>query len=378
MNPARTTPVGDSLAPQDAPSVGEPAAPSPAALLSPRLLLRRYGVVVAALIVVVIVVSAAVPGFFARQNLLLVGEQSAVTGVTAVGMTFVIITAGIDLSVGATLGLASVVTALLLQQQHLAAPLILVLALLVGIAAGIVNAFGVAWLRMQPFVLTLATSAIVSGLALNLSGGTQLQLPLITGGVLGFLGNGSIVGIPAAFAVFIVCALIGGLVLRFTSFGRYTYAVGGSVEAARLSGIPVRRILLGAYAIAGLCAALAGILSTARVNVGDPNAGSLTTLNAIAAVVIGGTSLFGGSGGMTGTVFGAILLAALADALNVKGVSAFDQQIWQGVVIIVAILWTSRSQSAAVLRGLRQRITSSTAVRGSTGVQKGNIPHGRA
>jgi ribose transport system permease protein len=371
VSPASKTPVGDSPAPQGAPPAGQASAPSPVARRAVGLV-RRYGAAVVVLVVLVIVVSAVVPGFFTRQNLLLVGEQSAVTGVTAVGMTFVIITAGIDLSVGATLGLVSVITALMLQQHHLAVPLTLLIGLLVGVAAGVLNAIGVAWLRMQPFVLTLATSAVVGGLALNLSGGTQLQLPLITGGVLGFLGDGNVVGLPAAFVVFLICALIGGFVLRFTPFGRYTYAVGGSVEAARLSGIPVRRILLGAYAIAGLCAALAGILSTARVNVGDPNAGSLTTLNAIAAVVIGGTSLFGGSGGMTGSVFGAILLSALADALNVKGVSAFDQQIWQGVVIIVAILWTSRSQATAALRSLRQRITSSNAA------QKGNTSHGRA
>jgi ribose transport system permease protein len=338
------------------------------------VLVRRYWPAFVLLVVVVIVVSVAVPDFFTRQNLLLVGEQSAVTGVTAVGMTFVVITAGIDLSVGATLGLVSVVTALMLQHHHHApTPLIFVAGLLIGVGAGLLNAIGVAWMRMQPFVLTLATSAILGGLALNLSGGTQLQLPLISGGILGFLGNGDIVGVPAALVVFLVCALVGGFVLRFTPYGRYTYAVGDSMEAARLSGIPVRRILLGAYAIAGLCAALAGILATARVNVGDPNAGSLTTLNAIAAVVIGGTSLFGGSGGMTGSVFGAILLSALADALNVKGVSAFDQEIWQGVVIIIAILWTTaRSQGAKKLQSLRLRMG------GPNPARKGNTANERA
>lgn len=363
MTQASDTSTDDSSAQSRTPSADE-ASPSSGSGRAAGLV-RRYWAAFAVLVILIVVVSAAVPGFFTQQNLLLVGEQSAVTGVTAVGMTFVVITAGIDLSVGATLGLVSVITALMLQHHHHAPePLIFVAGLLVGIGAGLVNAFGVAWLRMQPFVLTLATSAVVGGLALNLSGGTQLQLPLISGGILGFLGDGSIFGLPAALVVFLICALVGGFVLRYTPYGRYTYAVGGSMEAARLSGIPVRRILLGAYAIAGLCAALAGILATARVNVGDPNAGSLTTLNAIAAVVIGGTSLFGGSGGMTGSVFGAILLSALADALNVKGVSAFDQEIWQGVVIIIAILWTTaRSQGAAKLHSLRQRIGSPTAVR---------------
>jgi ribose transport system permease protein len=366
VSPASETPAVESPA-GTAPRRGDP--PPPSASRAVRLL-RRYWPALAVLVLLIIVVSIAVPGFFTRQNLLLVGEQSAVTGVTAVGMTFVIITAGIDLSVGATLGLVSVITALMLQ-HHTSTPLVVVLGLLVGVGAGVINAFGVAWLRQQPFVLTLATSAVLGGLALNLSGGTQLQLPLVSGGLLGFLGDGSVFGLPAALVVFLVCALVGGFVLRYTPYGRYTYAVGGSVEAARLSGVPVRRILLGAYAIAGLCAALAGLLATARVNVGDPNAGSLTTLDAIAAVVIGGTSLFGGSGGMTGSVFGAVLLSALADALNVKGVSAFDQEIWQGVVIIIAILWTtSRSQGAEKLRSLRQRFG------GLNAAQKGKASHG--
>jgi ribose transport system permease protein len=189
--------------------------------------------------------------------------------------------------------------------------------------------------------MTLATSAIVAGLALRTTDGTQLQIKLFSGGIFGWLATGSVLGFPAPLVVFVACAVIAGLVLRYTPFGRYVYAVGGSQEAARLSGIRVWPVLFGVYAIAGVCAAVAGVIFTARLNVADPNAGTLTTLDAIAAVVIGGTSLMGGQGGMLGTVLGAFLLAALANVLNLRGVSPFDQQMVKGAVIVLAVLWAS-------------------------------------
>jgi ribose transport system permease protein len=336
------TPVQERLAGASASGGGrKPSGDPPAS--APRNVAdaaARYAIPVVVVGVLAIVIAIYVPEFFGVQNLLNVGRQASVVGVVAVGMTFVILTAGIDLSVGAILGLTSVLMAILLRDD--VAPLIVILACLgAGMAAGIVNAFGITRLKLQPFIMTLATGAVFTGLALRISDGTQQQIPLFNGGVFSFLGIGKFLGLPGPLVVFIVVAVIGWIVLRYLPFGRYIYAVGSSQEAARLSGIRVWPVLFGAYAIAGLCSAMGAIMATSRLNVGDPNAGTLTTLDAIAAVVIGGTSLMGGSGGMLGSVLGAFLLAALANVLNLIGVSPFDQQMVKGLVIILAVLWAS-------------------------------------
>jgi ribose transport system permease protein len=301
---------------------------------------RRYGLALLLLLIGGIVLSIFVPEFYNRPNLLNVGRQASLVGIVAVGMTFVILTAGIDLSVGAIVGLVSVVAGELINGGS-PEVIVILAAIGAGIAVGMFNALGVTRFRIQPFIMTLATSAIFAGLALRTTDGTQLQIKLFSGGVFGWLATGDVVGLPVPLVVFVVCAVIAGIVLRYTPFGRYVYAVGGSQEAARLSGIRVWPVLFGVYAIAGLCSAIAGIMFTARLNVADPNAGTLTTLDAIAAVVIGGTSLMGGAGGVLGTVLGAFLLAALANVLNLVGVSPFDQQIVKGAVIILAVLWAS-------------------------------------
>jgi ribose transport system permease protein len=156
--------------------------------------------------------------------------------------------------------------------------------------------------------------------------------------VLDFLGSGGIGRVPGPLLVFAALAVAGGLVLRYLPFGRYVYAIGGSREAARLSGVRTSRNIIGAYAVSGACAGLAGIMTASRLSVGDPTAGNLAELDAIAAVVIGGTSLMGGVGGMPGTVAGALLLAVVSNLLNLTGVSPFDQQIVKGLVIVAAVL----------------------------------------
>jgi ribose transport system permease protein len=300
---------------------------------------RRLIPVVGAVAVLLALIAVFVPTFYSPMNIANVARQSAAVGVVAVGMTFVIITAGIDLSVGAILAATSVLSAMLLMAGIPAAVVILV-SLLLGALLGAVNAFLVAAVRIQPFVATLATSAVIGGLALQSTNGTQVQLDLIGDGLLGFLGSGSVLGVPGPVIVFLATALVGGAILRYTTFGRYVYAVGGSQEAARLSGIRVRPVLFGVYAIAGVTAAIAGLMYTSRLNVGDPTSGGLIALDAIAAVVIGGTSLFGGSGRILGTVLGALLLAVLANVLDLLGVSPFMQQTMKGVVIVVAVVVT--------------------------------------
>jgi ribose transport system permease protein len=323
-------------------AAGKADEPAPGSAMGQRLasLLRQYAVAIVILVVGAVALAIFVPEFYNKPNLINVGRQTSLVGIVAVGMTFVILTAGIDLSVGAILGLVSVVVGKMINGGS-PEGIAIIAGVAAGVGVGLFNALGVTRFRLQPFIMTLATSAIVAGLALRTTDGTQLQIKLFEGGIFGWLSSGSVLGFPAPLIVFIACAVAAGVVLRYTPFGRYVYAVGGSQEAARLSGIRVWPVLFGVYAIAGLCAAIAGTIFTARLNVADPNAGTLTTLDAIAAVVIGGTSLMGGVGGMTGTVLGAFLLAALANVLNLRGVSPFDQQMVKGAVIILAVLWAS-------------------------------------
>lgn len=302
---------------------------------------RRSGMAIALLVAVVALVAVFVPNFFQTANLLNVGRQAAIVGVIAIGMTFVILTAGIDLSVGAVLALSGVTTAILINQGFPPA-LAMLAALLVGVLVGILNGLGVALLGIQPFIMTLATMVAIQGLSLRVTLGGPQQFDN-AGSIFRVIGSGNVFGLPGPFVVFIIVSALGILVLRYLAFGRSLYAIGGSYEAARLSGVPTRLTLVVAYAISGGCAGLAGVMTASRLGVGNPTAGALANLDAITAVVIGGTSLLGGTGGAVGTVFGALLLAVLSNVMNLVGISPFDQQIAKGVVIIIAVLAASRS-----------------------------------
>jgi ribose transport system permease protein len=313
------------------------------------LKLRNNLLPILILLVVVAAVALLVPSFFQPSNMLNVGRQSAIVGIIAVGMTFVILTGGIDLSVGSILALSGVTTAILIN-NGLIVPLAIVAGMLVGVVAGIINGIGVAVLKVQPFIMTLATMVAIQGLSLRLTDGGPKQFsnrePFFN-----FIGSGSVLGIPGPFIIFLLIAATGILVLRYLAFGRYIYAIGGSLEAARLSGVRTTRTIMLAYSISGLCAGVAGVMTAARLGVGDPTAGSLSNLDAITAVVIGGTSLMGGIGGAVGTVFGAILLAILSNVMNLLGISPFDQQIVKGAVIVIAVLVAAK----ATVRRFKER-----------------------
>jgi ribose transport system permease protein len=289
-----------------------------------------------ALVVLTYVVS---PHFFQVANISNVLRQSAIVGVVAVGMTFVILTAGIDLSVGSTVGLTAVAAAMLLNDGWPIAGMLPVL-LLIGIGVGSVNGFFIAVLGIQPFIMTLASLVAIRGLALRLTDGSPQQF-IGQGFFFDFFGSGGIGQLPGPLVVFALLAAIGWAVLRFLPFGRYIYAVGGSKEAARLSGVRTTRVVFTAYVISGACAAIAGWMTAARLSTAEPTGGTLLELDAITAVVIGGTSLMGGIGGMGGTLAGALLLAVIANVMNLMGISPFDQQIIRGLVIIVAVLAAS-------------------------------------
>lgn len=303
--------------------------------------LRNHWVTIAIFFVVVVAVAIFVPTFFQPANLINVARQSSIVGVVAVGMTFVILSGGIDLSVGSILALSGVSMAMFIN-AGMETSVAIVVALLIGVASGVVNGIGVAILKIQPFIVTLATTVAILGIALRVTAGGPQSFNN-AGAVFNFLGSGNVLGLPGPFLVFVIIAVIGMLTLRYFSFGRYLYAIGGSPEAARLSGVPTKQTLIIAYAVSGLAAGLAGVMTASRLGVGAPTAGGLANLDAITAVVIGGTSLMGGTGGALGTVFGALLLAVLSNLMNLIGISPFDQQIVKGVVIILAVLFAMQA-----------------------------------
>lgn len=298
---------------------------------------RRYGAVIA-LLVLIVVASLTSDRFLTVGNLLNVLRQISIVGVLALGMTFVILTAGIDLSVGAILTVVVVYTADTVQMQGVV-PGILV-ALLCGGLLGLVNGLGVTIGKVQPFIMTLGMLAMAKGLALLFTEGTPIA---ITDERFLSLGNGKILGIPNPVLVFLALLLITWFVLGHTIFGRSVYAVGANEEAARLSGIPVDRVKIAVYVISGLMAGVAGILYASQLGVGSPVAGDGYELDAIAATVVGGTSLFGGIGGVGGTFIGAALLGVLSNFLNLSGVSPYAQNVFRGALIVAAVLLQRRS-----------------------------------
>jgi ribose/xylose/arabinose/galactoside ABC-type transport system permease subunit len=291
-----------------------------------RRLLSRYAIFVA-LAVECLVVSLATDTFLTPVNLSNVLRQNAFIAILAAGMTFVILTGGIDLSVGSVVALSGVVCADLLANGAGILPSIAA-GLLVGVAVGVVNGLAVTRLRIPAFVVTLAMMLSIRGAAFKYT-----DARTITGLPEGF---SALSGGPVAAAVMLAVFVLGWFVLVRTPFGRHTYAVGGNLPAAWLSGVRVMRVQLVVYAVSGLAAGLAGVLVASRLSAGYPRAGEYYELDAIAAVVVGGTSLFGGRGSIWGTLAGAFFIGILNNALNLFHVSTYDQMIVKGAVLLVA------------------------------------------
>jgi len=296
------------------------------------------------------------PTFLTRQNLLNVINQNADIAIIAIGMTLVIITAGIDLSVGSLLAVSAVATAIAVQELAggaAAGTLSLIGSALLGIGlcvlGGVFNGLMVTWFRVPAFVVTLGMMMVARGLALIiavryqrvLSGGTTEGTPeaiRITSEAFGWLGNGTLLGIPCPILLMLALYAVAHLVMTRTSIGRYIYAVGGNPEAARLSGVPVFSVLILVYAVCGAMAGLAGIVDASRFEGGRPSAGELYELQVIAAVVVGGTSLSGGEGRITGTLIGALIIAVIQNGLNMAGVASYEQKVVFGILILAAVL----------------------------------------
>lgn len=287
-----------------------------------------------ALVVLAVAMSLLSGDFLTTQNLLNVGVQAAVTAILAFGSTFVIVSAGIDLSVGSVAALSATVLAWTATNQGFPVWLAVLLSLGTGIGCGLVSGALVAFGRLPSFIATLAMLSVGRGLALVISQGSPIAFPDSVSNL------GTTIGgwLPVPVLVMIVMGLITAVILNRTYIGRTMYAIGGNEEAARLSGIRVKRQKLVIYALAGCFAAVAGIVLASRLSSAQPQAAYGYELDAIAAVVIGGASLSGGVGKASGTLIGALILAVLRNGLNLLSVSAFWQQVVIGVVIALAVL----------------------------------------
>jgi erythritol transport system permease protein len=326
-----------------------------------------------ALIVLIIIFALLSDSFLSFGNLLTMTKHVAYNAILALGMLFVILKGGIDLSVGSTVGLSGVVAGTMLQGWQLTlfdivvypqVWFVVIIALAVGTLVGFINGILVTKFNVAPFIATLGMLYVARGAAMLISNGTTY--PKLGGteelGNQGFLliGGGRILGIPTAIWIMVVFAVIASLVLRKTPFGRWVYATGGNERAAELSGVPVRKVKMYVYVISGLCAATTGLIISSELTSAAPQLGETFELNAIAAVVIGGAALTGGRGNVRGVLIGAFVIGFLSDGLVLVGVSTFWQIAIKGAVIILAVMLDqaqqriTRSKNAALAAANKQ------------------------
>ena len=306
---------------------------------------KNYGIFVVFIVLVIILMILSPNAFAKPRNLINVVKQASINGVLACGMMFVIIAGGIDLSAGSVVALSGVVAAYLAQMQGLPIFVPILGALGTGALIGLINGFGAAYAELPPFIITLATMSIVRGAALILSGGSpvfglQEQFEGIAG-----ISIANV--IPILVLYFLLIAVFSGFILNKTVFGRHVYAIGGNSITAKVSGINVKSMLLRVYIICGVFSGIAGLLIASRTMQGSPTVGVGYEMDAIAAVVIGGVSMSGGSGKWYGTIIGALLLALISNGLDILGVSSNFQQIIKGIIIAVAVYLDLRGKKTS-------------------------------
>ncbi|MCS0240435.1 ribose ABC transporter permease [Vibrio alginolyticus] len=297
-----------------------------------------------ALIFLIVVVSFLNPNFFTVDNILNILRQTSVNAIIAVGMTLVILTAGIDLSVGSVLALCGAFAASMIALEVpvlVAVPTALVAGAALGAISGIIIAKG----KVQAFIATLVTMTLLRGVTMVYTEGRPISTGFTdTADAFAWFGTGYALGIPVPVWLMVVVFAAAWYLLNHTRFGRYVYALGGNESATRLSGINVDRVKIGVYAICGMLAALASIIVTSRLSSAQPTAGMGYELDAIAAVVLGGTSLMGGKGRIMGTLIGALIIGFLNNALNLLDVSSYYQMIAKAVVILLAVLVDNKNK----------------------------------
>jgi ribose transport system permease protein len=289
---------------------------------------------VAGLIIMVVVFSSMSDVFLTQRNLINILQQSSINACIAIGMTLVIISGGIDLSVGPAAALAAVLSATLLAAGY-PVPLVILTALAVGLLCGMLNGALIAYAGLQPFIVTLGTLSLYRALALIYTGGNPiLSLPA----KFRHIFTSDLFGLPVPVVVVAVIAILATVLLKKTPLGEYILAVGGNEEAARVSGVPIERTKVLTYMISGGLASLAAVILIARLGAAEPTLGNLWELEAIAAAAIGGASLMGGKGSIIGTILGAIVLGAMRNGLTLLNVQAFYQLLATGIIIILAML----------------------------------------
>lgn len=291
--------------------------------------------IAAVVVLVAILLSVISPTFRSLGNAQLLLLNGAVIAFLALGQTFVLLTGGIDLSTGSNIALTGMTAALTMQAG---APWFLaaLLAMAVGVLVGSINGALIHYLKLPPFIVTFATFGVAASIPLILTGSSSVNIrqPLFA-----TIGRGALFGIPMPVVLVAVAAVVFGLLLKFTPTGIHLYAVGGNAETSRLAGIGIGRVTMLAYAISGLCAALGGLITTSRLMVGYPSAGSGNELfYSIAAAVVGGVSLFGGIGTIGGALLGAVLIATVSNGMNVVGVDSYWQPLVIGVIILVGVI----------------------------------------
>ena len=292
---------------------------------------------VIALIILMAVITIINSNFLTANNLLKLLLQVTSNALIAFGMTFVILTGGIDLSVGSILALSSALTAGLLG-SGMPVTLAILISLILGCILGMMNGLLISYGKLAPFIVTLATMTIFRGATLVYTNGNPITKGLSDTFLFQFLGQGYIVGIPFPVIIMFIVFIVLYVLLHKTAFGKSVYAIGGNEKAAYISGVKLNKVKIIIYSISGIMASISGLIITSRLSSAQPTAGASYEMDAIAAVVLGGTSLSGGKGRILGTLIGALIIGVLNNGLNIIGVSAFWQQVVKGVVILIAVL----------------------------------------
>ena len=292
---------------------------------------------VIALIILMAVITIINSNFLTANNLLNLLLQVTSNALIAFGMTFVILTGGIDLSVGSILALSSALTAGLLG-SGMPVTLAILISLILGCILGMMNGLLISYGKLAPFIVTLATMTIFRGATLVYTNGNPITKGLSDTFLFQFLGQGYIVGIPFPVIIMFIVFIVLYVLLHKTAFGKSVYAIGGNEKAAYISGVKLNKVKIIIYSISGIMASISGLIITSRLSSAQPTAGASYEMDAMAAVVLGGTSLSGGKGRILGTLIGALIIGVLNNGLNIIGVSAFWQQVVKGVVILIAVL----------------------------------------
>lgn len=301
--------------------------------------LSRFGLYIAFILLCVILTILS-PTFLTTGNVLNVLRQISINGIIAIGMTFVIITGGIDLSVGSILALSAVTACSFAHPDTYPLIVPIVVGLGVGFLCGAINGIIISYGKVAPFIVTLGMLTIARGATLVYTGGRPV---IKLSNSFNEIGGGYLAGVPIPIYILLLTILIGVFILRYTRFGRHIYAIGGNEFASRLSGLNIKSVKIGVYSLAGLMAGLSGVVLSSRVMAGSPVVGQGYELDAIAAVVIGGTSLSGGVGSVAGTIIGALIIGVMNNGLDLLNVSSYYQQIVKGIIIIAAVLLDKKS-----------------------------------